>query len=217
MTANDWDGMTVVCMASGPSLTEEDAEKVRVWRRSSNQHRVIVTNTTYQMAPWADVLYAMDAAWWRRYGARAKQEFSGERLTIARGVCPDATKIDIFRGGKSGAGAMSLASHRGAARIILLGYDCQYTGGKRHWHGDHPKGLGNCVSLPKFPAQFEQMARHLKHREIINASRSTALAFWPRMDLEEALCKSTALNSSKRMTWSSTTRTAPENPLKANP
>lgn len=217
MTANDWAGMAVVCMASGPSLTPEDAEIVRQWRQSSDQHRVIVTNTTWTLAPWADALYAMDSAWWRKHGHEAQRQFRGDRLTIAKGLCPGATKIDIFRGGNSGAGAMSLANHRGARRIILLGYDCQYTGGKKHWHGDHPKGLGNCVSLLHFPRQFEQMAGHLKHCEIINSSRETALTFWPRMDLEQALCKFTALNLSKPATWSSTTSGALARPLKANP
>ena len=83
---------------------------------------------------------------------------------------------------------MSLAEHFGARRIVLIGYDSQYApDGKRHWHGDHPKGLGNAVSMPKWKAQFQEMAGKLGHCEIINASRATALPFWPRMSLAEAL------------------------------
>lgn len=101
-----------------------------------------------------------------------------------RGVQP----VRFEQGGNSGAGAMSLAEYFGARRIILLGYDCGYApDGKRHWHGDHPKGLGNAVSMPKWHRQFEEMAGHLANCEIINASRRTALRLWPRSPLEKAL------------------------------
>lgn len=83
---------------------------------------------------------------------------------------------------------MSLAAHWGAKRIILLGYDCKYADdGKRHWHGDHPKGLGNAVSMPKWMGQFKEIADHLRGVMIVNASRDTALRFWPRQSLGEAL------------------------------
>ncbi|WKT59112.1 hypothetical protein Q2E61_09245 [Microbulbifer thermotolerans] len=91
-------------------------------------------------------------------------------------------------GGNSGAGAIALADLFGARRVILLGYDCK-TGrdGRRHWHGDHPSALKNAGSLPRWPDQFEKMARRMRHLEIINATRDTALTMWPRMDLEKAL------------------------------
>lgn len=129
----------------------------------------------------------MDRAWWRKHGAEAAKQFRGDRLTSSSG-CPFAKTVKFDRGDNSGAGAMSLAEHFGARRIILIGYDCQYApDGKRHWHGDHPKGLGNAVSMPKWKAQFHEMAGKLGHCEIINASRATALPFWPRMSLAEAL------------------------------
>ncbi|MCK2183512.1 hypothetical protein [Halomonas getboli] len=129
----------------------------------------------------------MDRAWWRRYADDAEQVFRGERVSSARGI-PGVQGLKFHQGGNSGAGAMSLAEWHGARRIILLGYDCGYAAdGKRHWHGDHPKGLGNAVSMPKWYAQFEEMAGHLGHCEIINASRHTALELWPRQSLEQAL------------------------------
>jgi len=54
-----WPGATVACLASGPSLTRADVALVRAQGLPT-----IVVNTTYQMAPWADVLYACDAKWW---------------------------------------------------------------------------------------------------------------------------------------------------------
>lgn len=129
----------------------------------------------------------MDRKWWDMHFSDASMKFRGERMTSARNV-RGATKVSFHQGGNSGAGAMSLAEHMGARRIILLGYDCGYSrDGKRHWHGDHPKGLGNALSMPKWEAQFREMAGHLGHCEIINASRRTALSIWPRMALDKAL------------------------------
>lgn len=88
--------------------------------------------------------------------------------------------------GNSGAMAVRLALSMGAERVILLGYDCQYTGGKTHWHGSHPSGLGDAASLPKWPGQFETVAEIAKGRAI-NCSRETALTCFERVPLEKAL------------------------------
>lgn len=87
--------------------------------------------------------------------------------------------------GNSGAGAILLASHFGAQRIVLIGYDCHKRGGAHH-HGNHPKGLGNAGSLHKWPEQFAQVARMVT-AEVINCSPGTALNVFPRADLESAL------------------------------
>jgi len=89
--------------------------------------------------------------------------------------------------GNSGAGAIALAAKAGARRVLLLGYDCQKTGGKAHWHGDHPEGLGNAGSIHKWPAQFAQLKASMAGVEIINCSRATALTCFPRQPLEAAL------------------------------
>ena len=62
MKLPDWRGRTVVCIASGPSLTAEDCELVR-----ESGCPVIVTNTTFRLCPWADMLYAFDRPWWNHY------------------------------------------------------------------------------------------------------------------------------------------------------
>lgn len=125
----------------------------------------------------------MDRKWWRVMNP----VFHGECVSIA-GNITGVHRTRAPKAGNSGAGAMLLARHRGAQRIILLGYDCQYApDGTRHWHGDHAKGLGNCQSLPKFYGQFQDVRDQLYDVEVINASRATALDLWPRATLEEAL------------------------------
>lgn len=59
-----WQGKIVVCIASGPSLTKEQLERVRV-ARENDAVRVIVVNENYLVAPWADVLYFADFRWWK--------------------------------------------------------------------------------------------------------------------------------------------------------
>nr|WP_288093342.1 hypothetical protein [Thauera sp.] len=91
----------------------------------------------------------------------------------------------------SGAAAISLAAERGAQRILLLGYDCQRTNGQAHWHGDHPRGLGNAGSMDKWAGSFAELAENMRKRgvEVINCSRATALTVFPRSDLESELAK----------------------------
>lgn len=154
---------------------------------------MIVTNTTYQLAPWADALFAMDEKWWREYWVDVAEKFKGRRYT----VCSQAARYGVQRAmngeavmqayGNSGAGAIMLAATYGASRIVLLGYDCQRTGGRAHWHGDHPSSLGNAGSLPRWQQQFNELRQRIQRVEIINCSRSTALKVFPRQTLEETL------------------------------
>lgn len=127
----------------------------------------------------------MDSAWWQQHFAEAVQTFQGERWAPITYQGVRKARFTHFQ--NSGAGAAALAAHWGAERIVMLGYDCQRTGGKAHWHGDHPAGLGNAGSLDKWPAQFRQLAQHLVRLDVINCSRETALAVFPRRPLDEVL------------------------------
>lgn len=183
----------MVCMASGPSLTHEDAELVCQWRQADPERKVIVVNTTYQIAPWADYLFAMDEKWWKVHKAEVERTFKGEGLTSSAranlfGVKPACYVVKKYNHyGNSGAAALSLAIALGASRIYLLGYDAQRTHAKAHWHGDHPKGLGNAASMPKWPEQFNKLKGAFPDAKVINCSRHTALTMFPRMRLEDAL------------------------------
>ena len=88
--------------------------------------------------------------------------------------------------GNSGIGSIALATHGGADKIVLLGYDCQETDGKKHWHGDHPKGLANAVGIKDWPVKFAEFAKTGK-TPIFNASRYTALDCFERVRLEDVL------------------------------
>lgn len=137
--------------------------------------------------PSANVLYAMDRAWWNANSA-VIGEFKGEKYTSVTGL-PGVKLAHSKRSNNSGAGSIYLAAALGAKKIILLGFDCAIDGGKVHWHGDHPNGMGNAELLRYWPAAFAECARDLSHIKIINCSRKTSLRCFDRTDLETALCE----------------------------
>jgi len=65
----------------------------------------------------------------------------------------------------------------------------QYTKGKTHHFGDHPKRLSNCVGINKWPSKFGPLADGLKRAgvEVLNCTSQTALTCFERAILEEVL------------------------------
>ncbi len=186
-----WKGRTVACIASGPSLTAEDCERVRAAGLPT-----VVVNNSWELAPWADILFAMDAAWWSNYGDRVMREFEGHRIGYVRVPGVIATKGEIFPTGwgNSGTYAISVAVVTGAARILLLGYDCQMTGGRNHWHVDHPVPMGNCGTIKSWAYKAEIVAKYAKSHgvSVINCSRETALTCFARGTLDDELMEARA-------------------------
>lgn len=205
----DWSGATCVILASGPSLTRDDAQLVRAWRAAdvAGTRRVIAINTTYQLAPWADVLYACDARWWDRYFVEAeltclptvqfwtqdaKAAKFAHRVRHVQSVRSEGLNRQpgvINQGSNSGFQALNLAWQFGAQRLILLGFDMQATGGRSHWHGDHPDTLNSNNPYRMWLDQFGPLARDLAKAgaEVINCTPTTALTCFERAPLAHAL------------------------------
>lgn len=199
-----WRGQSVLIIASGPSLTEEDAQ---VGARLAN--RVITINESWRTCPNADVLYAADPDWWQ-HRAPAAEAFTGERWTQDKqwgkrtppagvevmesrgGVGLSSDPSYIFQGANSGFQALGLAVNWGASRIVLLGFDMSVSGeGKGHWHTDYDPPLRNAKPdvYRNFAASFIRAAPQLRERGIlvVNASRETRLDCFPRASIEVAL------------------------------
>lgn len=198
-----WPGATIVCIATGPSLTLEDVDFCR------GRARVVVVKNAVQLAPWADAVYACDARWWAQVAglpdfaglkfamedARAAIAFAkhdsawpGVKLLENTGEVGLEVNPDGLRTGKnSGYQAMNLAVHLGASRIVLLGYDMQTTGGKQHFFGRHPWLMG--PSCERFRPFFDHLVQPLATLgiSVVNATRATALTCWPCVSLEQAL------------------------------
>lgn len=187
---------TVVCLGSGPSLTQADVDYVR------GRARVIAVNDAIRLAPWADVLYACDGKWWSQHHASLHQ-FKGMRfsLTVNRKRFPDVQRLrnagvdgaclepgSVKTGRNSGYQAIQLAVHIGASRVLLLGYDMMRHGGKSHFFGEHPNKWTPSPYrsfLQVFPSIVKPLAKY--GVEVINCSRVTALDCFPKMTIEDAL------------------------------
>lgn len=129
----------------------------------------------------------MDKVWWKEYIKDVRKIFNGRLVTPVHD-CYGIPRTLFDAGQNSGLGIISLAYHWRASRIILLGYDCSHTGGKTHWHGDHPPNLGNAGSVNKWPAQFKKFKQQNPNANVINCTRQTKLECFARAKLEDVLC-----------------------------
>lgn len=191
-------GETIVCIASGPSLTKADVAFCR------DRARVIVVNDNYKLAPWANVLYAADVPWWAKHPETAT--FAGLKYTVGKLTGrPDVVLLkagvveglstnpsELRRGKNSGYQSINLAYLLGAKRIVLLGFDLQETYNKSHWFGDHQaQGLLNPGpgSLIQWREYFQTLVAPLASHgvSVVNCSRETALRCFPRQALADVL------------------------------
>jgi hypothetical protein len=136
----------------------------------------------------------MDIQWWDMHIAEVREKFPGLKCSSSnmakRHKITHLGKMgcDWSPHGNSGAGCVSLAAAWGCAKIIMLGYDCQRTNGMAHWHGDHPRGLGNAGAMNRWAGHFQRLAQVWgKKADIVNCSRATALTSFRRASLEEEL------------------------------
>lgn len=129
----------------------------------------------------------MDKDWWDLYGKEVAKDFIGARYS--NNQIKDVQYLNGFEHfGNSGASCIHLAIMGGAKRVVLLGFDCQVTNGMKHWHGDHPAGLGNAGVMHKWHKRFAEMAERFPNM-IFNATRETALTCFERVKLEDELAR----------------------------
>lgn len=192
---------TWVVIGGGASLAKSDVDRVR------GRARVLAVNNAFAIAPFADVVYACDEEWWQHNDeavrattraarwagdAAAAVRFGTARLALEEGCGAHALPGYAYTGnGNGGYQAIQLARHLGARVIVLLGFDCQHTGGRKHWHEDHPRPMQNPSPerMTKWREAFPALARDLDADSvaIFNCSRETAIACIPRARLDTLL------------------------------
>lgn len=149
-----WSGQTVAVMACGPSLTQDVADALR-------DHRTIVVNDAVRLAPWADMLVALDAG---RYWTQEMREFAGLRLTGIEDDDLDAFYIGmryerialssshVVEIRNSGLAAIRIAAQMGASRIVLAGFDPERPG---HFYDDEvDEYVGLAVGVRQMTAEL---------------------------------------------------------------
>jgi hypothetical protein len=201
-----WPGATFVILGSGPSLCAEDIAEV-ISARRRRRCRVITINSTWENLLTADVLYAGDCAWWNAHPEA--QRFPALLIGCSQvGAEPWPTAVRkinhrenegietdrrfIGTGTNSGHQALNIAVHLGAARILLLGFDFGAgSDGKLHHHEDHRLPLRNPdrPSFARWLRMIETTAEPLAALgiDVVNCSRSTAIACFRRGDIREEL------------------------------
>lgn len=200
--ARKYPGQTIVCLATGPSLTAADVALVQ------GRARVVAVNDAYRLAPFADALIAADASWWHRH--EGVPSFHGEKWSLEhqtwdryRDRWPDIQRLKntgtegiessptgLRNGRNSGYLALGLAVHYGAARILLLGYDMGHGKGQpAHFFGSHAGAMNQRSPYPIFLSAFASAVKPLADLgiEVLNCSRVSAMDCFPRARLEDAL------------------------------
>lgn len=201
-----WPGETVVIAASGPSLTVDQLSAVR------GRARLIVINSTWQLAPWADMLYACDHEWWLHEDNRGAWDFAGLKVSqdvgwvdpktgprpqppnlhIVASVAGKGLSLDparIHRGANGGYQALNLGMHLSGGLTVFLGLDMKMGPGNRpHHHADHRcKQNPSSSTMETWRKNFETTLPDLKTAgvEVINCTPGSALQCFPQKPLCE--------------------------------
>lgn len=190
-----WAGQTVAVLASGPSMSQAVADRVRHLPR-------IAINDTYRLAPDADIVYASDSMWWRMNPEAVECHGIKASIEAVRGIhpnVPDCVRVlrntgrdgfdvngSIRTQANSGGVGIQIAVHAKAARVLLLGFDMH--GG--HWHPPHERPLGNPgpASFRRWIAHITGLAKALPAGvQVLNCTPGSALTCFPMVSLDEAL------------------------------
>lgn len=198
-----WPNETVVILATGPSLTQDDVDYCR------GKARAIAINDAHRLAPWADALYSSDRQWWPKH--RGVPSFEGLKYSVGSRTgysnpfshLPDIqvlentgfTGLELSPTGlrtsqNSGYAAINLAVHLGASRIVLLGYDMSRRGGQVHFFGNHV-GMPNPTDAQfvSWRAHFNSLVQPLAALgvQIVNCAPGSALTAFPTGRLRDVL------------------------------
>jgi len=166
----------------------------------------MVINRSFELAPWADALYAVDRNFWAYYPAA--REFAGLKIggddacarfpELARvrvafdGLYPsDAPQRGpvgtVGGGGNSGFQALNLAAQFGASRILLAGFDFLLS----HWHADHVAPCRNpkASTLAEWRETLDEAAPVYRAWgvDVVNCSPVSTLTAFRRATIREAL------------------------------
>jgi len=193
----DWEGHIAVVVGSGPSARYAPLELLR------NRAKFIVINDSWKLAPWADILFACDVAWWDQNNGCP--EFKGRRVTASPN-CMKKYNIDLFCsvGTNSGLRGIFLAQRLGANPICMVGFDMHPNNGV-HWH-EARKNLREPGpnEMLVWRQETEWAAERFKEKgvQVINCTPGSALTKYPYLPLERVLVyaanSKNSANSSRR-------------------
>ena len=200
---------TVVCVGTGPSVTEEQVDTAR-----QKGFDLYACNLAYRLAPDCKLLYAVNYRFWKHYWPEIKHLPAERWTTNARVACDFPVRLIsevnkpglsprlgvIHHGHGSGYSLVSMAHQMGYERIILLGYDLKYAedydgrnhrvgSSPRHFFGEYPTEMQHWPSvMVKDGVHFElvELYRSIAEQglvEVINCSPGSAIDCFERMPI----------------------------------
>lgn len=188
---------TMAICAAGPSMDEETALRLHALQPDL---KIISINKSYDLLPFADVVYACDQKPWLWYPYM--QSATGIKVTMTVPLYEDVHQVRnagrlglsvdpdaLCTGGNSGYQAINLAVHLGAKTILLFGYDMKPNArGSMHWHKEHPIPTP-ATGCRDWLINFKSIVYPLKNMRIrvINCTPESSLDLFPKMSLTEVL------------------------------
>lgn len=204
-------GQTIACIATGPSLTLQQVEAAR-----QKGFVLFGCNNVWRDVPDLSLLYACNEGWWVQYWSDDLAKYPAEKWTTNRVAAKkyglnwiderDSTGLSrdpsyVHHGHGSGYTMLNLAHLMGAARVVLLGYDCKYApdyngtdhkpgSTPRHYFGEYPSALlhwpifslkdGVHVEMVKLYASVAMQ----NSVEVVNCTPGSAIDCFPRREIE---------------------------------
>lgn len=168
-------GNTWAVLATGPSMSQEIADRVR------GVCRCVAVSDAWRLAPWADALVANDHAWWKNHPDAL--QFRGPKFAGCYTPIDGVTRLPYIGGfttaTNSGLQGMRVAEMMGAKRILLLGFDMHGS----HFFGPHPAPLTN-TSPDRFKKLIKQFD-HWKGCEVVNLTPGSAIPHFAMGSLDD--------------------------------
>lgn len=115
----------------------------------------------------------------RKYGLQYFRGLPHDGLSREWGV--------LHQGCNSGYQALNLAVLLGAKRIMLLGFDMRIVDERRHFFGDHPKGMNVQSNYAQWITKFKTIPPDLTGVEVFNCTKGSALKCFPYKPLKKLL------------------------------
>lgn len=193
----DWSGESCFIVACGPSLTDQDVQKV-----ADAGIKTIVISNAWAKHPNADLMYSCDKKWWDYHYKDVK--FAGLKCSMQPTIYDDVLYIEnagtkglslrpgfINTGGNSSYQALNIAVQLGVKRVCFLGLDMCAQGNQTHFFGKYPADskLERTETYQGWINHFNLAAPELEDLgiEVINCSPISALQCFKKMNVDEAI------------------------------
>jgi len=178
-----FDGKVVAIIGGGPSLKGYDLSFLAPLV-GQNLIGCIAVNTSYKIAPFANILHFADCEWWRWNGEHVMRTWPTDKIITT--ATSDVTHVNSPRikrfwrdrnkfsderaklhGWDSGTQAVNLAYHLGAKKIVLFGIDMQPApDGETQWHREHKRVTYVPNYATKFAPSLAESVRQLAKRGV---------------------------------------------------